>query len=89
MKRIDRQSLFLTAASKIALRVQQVRKDLAVHVSLSSDLVVKQPGTENRDLRPQNSLSPTLHTLAKGRRSLQLPTEAGGLFPRVFIEELR
>ncbi len=88
MKRIDRQSLFLTAAVKIALRAQQVRKDPAVHVSLSSDLVVKQPGTENRNLRSQILVFYPSH-FGEGPSKPRASDRGRRPFPRVFIEELR
>ena len=39
-----RRSLFRPLSQEVALRRKAVRKDLAVHVSLSSDSLVKQPG---------------------------------------------
>jgi hypothetical protein len=62
-----------------ALSIEEAaRKDSAVHVSLSSDSPVKQPG----DLA-----IPALGE-AKGRRSSRHPTEIGGLFTGI-SEELR
>jgi hypothetical protein len=48
---VYRRSLFRPLSQEVALRRKAVRKDLAVHVSLSSDSLVKQPGN-HRDSPP-------------------------------------
>ena len=54
---------------KVALRFETARKDSAVHVSLSSDSLVKQLGT----------LKGPAPGKPESRRSLALPTETGSL----------
>ena len=51
----DRRSLFLAAhRGKLLLREEAARKDPAVRVSLSSDSLVKQPGTVADPCPPEN-----------------------------------
>jgi hypothetical protein len=84
LETLDRRSLFLTASvEELLLRQKAARKDSAVHVSLSSDSLVKQPGTDDR-----RRSHPKTPGQPGGRRSLDRRPKSEAWSPNI-SEELR
>ena len=82
---VYRRSLFRPRLLWIAPREDTVRKDLAVHVSLSSDSLVKQPGPES----PFGTGVPTPYGNAGEPSKPALRPRSGGRFTALNDEELR